>query len=112
MYGNLPYNKFNMQSQQIINNNQEVRSERLEARVSPKIKSLLIKAAELEGTSLSDFITGSAKNAADKILRDSKILEVSAYESLEFIKAILNSPRPNLNLRKAYLKYKKSVSSR
>lgn len=101
-----------MQSQQIFNDNLKKRSERLEARVSRELKSLLQEAAELEGNSLSDFITQTAREKANQIIREHKILKLSAEESREFIKAILNPPKPNRELRKTFLEYKKAVISR
>lgn len=93
-------------------NNQSARIERLEARVSPEIKSLIAKAAEIEGSSISDFITKNARKAANVVIRESEVLELTAQESREFIKALLNPPKPNRALRKAYLEYKKAVISR
>ena len=93
-------------------NNQSAKIERLEARVSPAIKSLIAKAAELEGSSISDFITKSARKAANRVIHESEVLELTAQESREFIKALLNPPKPNRALRKAYLEYKKAVISR
>lgn len=101
-----------MQTQQIINHNQEARSERLEARVSRELKSLLQKAAELEDSSLSDFITKTAEEKAFQVIRKHKILKLSVEDSKAFVDAILNPPKPNKKLREAYKQYKREVISR
>lgn len=100
-----------MQVQQITNQNQSTKSERLEARVSPELKSRLQKAAELQGTSLSEFLSRSAEEAANDVIYEYQILKLSTEDSRAFVNALFNPPRPNRKLRSAFLDYKKEVSS-
>lgn len=100
-----------MQLQQISNSRQSSKSERLEARVSLRLKSRLQQAAELQGSSLSEFISRSAEEVANQVIREHQILKLSAVDSRAFANALLNVPKPNRSLRSAYSDYKKEVSA-
>ena len=85
--------------------------ERLEARVSPDIKALLQRAADLEGRSLSDFIISSAQRAAEEIIHEHSVIRLSLEDSIAFAEALLNPPAPNKNLRKAFVRHEQEVES-
>ena len=53
------------------------RSRRLEARVSQEQKDLFLRAAELQGRSLTDFVIASAQQAAIEIVRTHDALRLS-----------------------------------
>lgn len=85
------------------------KQERLEARVSPAQKRLLERAANLRGTSLTDFVLTSAQEAATKTIKDFEILTLCDEAREVFIKALMNPPAPNERLRRAADRYKKYV---
>jgi len=87
------------------------RSERLEARVNSELKSRLQKAAQLQGSSLSEFILKSAEKTANQVIREYQILKLSDEESLKFVNTIFNVSKPNQKLQSAYSKYRKEVLS-
>lgn len=91
--------------------NQSTKSQRLEARVSPRVKALLQEAAELQGSSLSEFVSRSAEEVAKQIIREHTILQLSAAESEAFANALVQSAKPNRALKNAYSEFKKEVSS-
>lgn len=80
------------------------RSERLQARVTPPVKALLQQAADLSGRSLSDFLVSSAREVAEKTIREHRIITLTAEESLVFANEILNPSPPNEKLRAAFSK--------
>lgn len=96
---------------QLQSMNQTTKSNRLEARVSPRVKSLLQQAAELQGSSLSEFVSRSAEEVAKQIIREHTILQLSADESQAFASALIRSAKPNRTLKNAYSEFKKEVSS-
>ncbi len=101
-----------MNTQQVpINHRESGKRERLEARISPRLKSLLQHAAELQGRSLTDFVVRSAEEAAKEVVRDHMVITLSAEDSRVFAEAILNPPKPNKKLRAEYARYKRMVSS-
>jgi uncharacterized protein (DUF1778 family) len=81
-------------------------SARLEVRISPEIKALIQKAADLEGRSLTDFVVATVQAAACKVIEQHQILKLSVEDSEAFVNAILNPPKPNNSLKSAAVRYK------
>jgi uncharacterized protein (DUF1778 family) len=77
------------------------RTERLEARITRRQKSLFRQAAALQGRSLSDFVVQSASEAAAKALRESRIIEITADEQKRLLEILANPPAPGPRLRAA-----------
>ena len=75
--------------------------ERLEARVSPEMKALCQRAANLQGRSLTDFVVHSAVEAATQLLREAEFVQLSRRDRLAFVEALLNAPAPNRRLQQA-----------
>lgn len=76
-------------------------TERVEARVTPEVKELLVRAAILEGRSLSDFVVSSAQRAAIETLRDREVIRLNEEETERFYAAILDPPEPNDYMRES-----------
>jgi uncharacterized protein (DUF1778 family) len=77
------------------------RSERLEARVSRETKALCQKAADLQGSTLTEFLVNSALEAATQIVRENEFVELTRCDRIAFVEALLHAPAPNARLRKA-----------
>ncbi|MGD9893754.1 MAG: DUF1778 domain-containing protein [Dehalococcoidia bacterium] len=86
-----------------------MKTERLEARVTPDQKTLIQRAAELRGRSLTDFVVESAQAAAEETLRAQQIL-LSARDSALFAQAILEPAEPSATLKAAARRYRAFVS--
>lgn len=82
-----------------------VRSERLEARVSSDQKDLFIRAAELQGRTLTDFVIASVHEAAVRTLGDLQAIKLSEDESRAFAEALLNPREPSARLKAAARRY-------
>jgi uncharacterized protein (DUF1778 family) len=80
------------------------RSERVHARVTPPIKELLQQAADLSGRSISDFLVSSAQAVAEQIIREHRIITLTAEDSLLFARAFLDPAPPNEKLTAAFQK--------
>jgi len=87
-----------------------VKRERLEARVSAEQKALLQRAADLQGRTLSDFIIGSAQQAAEEIIREHTVITLAEQDSRTFVEALLNPLAPNERLRAAAARYKQETA--
>ncbi len=82
------------------------RSERLEARVSRAQKTLFVRAASLQGRSLTDFLVASVQEAAEKALRAHDVLTLSECDRKGFVAALLQPAAPGKVLRQAAKRYK------
>ncbi len=91
----------------------ERKSRRLVARVTPKDKALLERAALLEGCSLGRFVLAHSRAAAEKLVRDHETIRLSEQESRRFVQALLAPPRPpTRRFKQALAAYRESVVER
>ena len=80
--------------------------ERIEARVSAEQKALIERAAQLRGSSLSEYLVRCAQDAAERDLRDHEMITLSARDSQIFIEALLDPQPANAALRAAARDYR------
>jgi len=85
------------------------KAERLEARINAPLKRMIERAAELRGTTLSDFVISSAQEAAAATLREFEVLKIQDEAREVFISALLHPPAPNEAARAAAERYAKSL---
>ena len=82
------------------------KAQRLEARVTRDQKRLIERAAELRGTTVTEFLVVSAQQAAAETIRNHETLVLRDAARDVFINALLNPPRPNEALRSAARRYR------
>lgn len=82
---------------------------RLDARITPELQTLLKRAAELEGRSVTDFVVTAAQNAAERRIEQSQVLRLSLEDQRAFVEAILNPPEPTPALRRAFLRHRELI---
>jgi uncharacterized protein (DUF1778 family) len=82
------------------------RSQRLEARLSEEQKQLFVRAAELQGCSLTDFVIASAQEAAIETVRTHDTLRLSERDRRTFVSALLAPPAPAKTLEQAAKRYR------
>ena len=70
-----------------------MKTERIEARVDPDVRKLIMAAAEMEGRSISEFLVASAKERAEQTLHRHAVYHLTAEDQIRFAEAILD-PRP------------------
>lgn len=81
------------------------RSERLEARISSDQKDLFVRAAELQGRTLTDFVIASVHEAAVRTIDDMQAIRLNEQESRAFVEAISNPREPTTALTAAARRY-------
>jgi uncharacterized protein (DUF1778 family) len=86
-----------------------IRSERLEARVTSAQKRLIEHAAQLRGTSVTDFVVTNLQEAAAATIRDFETLCLRDEERELFVHALLNPPEPNDAAKAAVARYKENM---
>jgi uncharacterized protein (DUF1778 family) len=67
------------------------------------------RAAEIQGRSVSDFVVAAAQDAALRTIEDTSIVRVSVEDQQRIMDALLEPPEPNEALRKAAEAYRDLV---
>jgi uncharacterized protein (DUF1778 family) len=88
-----------------------IRSTRLEARISPDALSVLKRAAEIQGRSLSDFVVAAAQEAAEKTIAETQIIRLSVADQRQIAEALLDPPEPADALKRARQAHRKLISN-
>ena len=85
------------------------RSERLETRITPAQKSLIERAAALQGRTVTDFVLTSVQEAARKAIDEHQRLDLSIRDSEVFIDALVNPKPVNDRLRDTVRRYRQAT---
>jgi uncharacterized protein (DUF1778 family) len=86
-----------------------VRAERLEARVTMAQKSMIERAASLQGRTVTDFVLASVQEAARIAIETHERLELSRRDTEIFVSALLNPPPINDRLRETVRIYREAT---
>ena len=78
---------------------------RLEARIPSALKAILVRAAALQGQSLTDFVIASASETARRVILQSELLELSERDQVAFAEALLTPPVASTKLKRAARRY-------
>ena len=82
------------------------RAARLEARVTAEQKSLIERAAALQGRTVTDFVLTSVQDAARRAIEEHHQLALSVRDSEAFVAALLNPKPVNDRLRDTVRRYR------
>ncbi len=82
---------------------------RLEARIAPELLSLVKRAAEIEGRSVTDFVVSAVREAAEERIEREQVIRLSMADYRAFVEAILNPPEPAPGLRRAIESYRELI---
>ncbi len=85
-------------------------TERLEARVPKPLKSLIDRAAALEGRSITDYVIATLERDAVKVVREHEILQLSTADSQAFARAMITPPKPNRALKGILSRHSQTVA--
>lgn len=88
-----------------------LKSERIEARVEPDVRELIMDAADLEGCSVSEFLVASAKERAEKTLHRTRVIRLTEESQIRFAELILDPPQPNEAMKEAMTEYDRMIDS-
>ncbi len=70
-------------------------------RLKPKDRRLFDRAAKVQGKTLTDFILDAARSAAEEVLLDRVVVQVSAKAYADFVVRLEARPAPNERLRRS-----------
>ncbi len=71
---------------------------RMSLRIAPEEKTILLRAAALKRTDLTDFVRQHSLKAARAVIEEAERLELSARDSLRVMELLENPPKPNAKL--------------
>jgi len=76
-------------------------NERMSMRVRADEKAMLLRAAALENTDLTDFVLQHALRSAKAVIEEAERIRLSERDSLRVLALLENPPKPNAKLRAA-----------
>ena len=76
-------------------------NKRINLRVRPKQKAMLMRAAALRNTDLTDFVLQNALREARTVIEEAERTVLSERDSLLVLSLLENPPAPNAKLRAA-----------
>ena len=76
-------------------------NERMSLRIPAEEKALLLRAAALKDTDLTDFVRQHSIEAARVVIREEEHVNLSSRDSLRVLNLLENPPAPNAKLRAA-----------
>jgi uncharacterized protein (DUF1778 family) len=87
------------------------RTTRIEARIAPEVLSVVKRAAEIQGRSVSDFVVSAAQEAAHRTIEEAQIIRLSIEDQRAFAEAILNPPPVTSAMERAIERYRKVIAA-
>jgi uncharacterized protein (DUF1778 family) len=85
------------------------RTARIEARIAPEALTVVKRAAEIQGRSVSDFVVAAAQEAAARTIEATQIVRLSVEDQRALADAILDPPPPAPALLRAARAYETLV---
>lgn len=80
---------------------------RLEARISADLHSMLKRAAELQGRTMTDFVASAVQDAAQRAIEQAEVIRLSLADQECFAQALLSPPKPAPALERAFARRSK-----
>ena len=80
---------------------------RLEARISTNLHSMIKRAAELQGRTMTDFVIAAVQDAAQRAIEQAEVVRLSLADQECFAKALLSPPQPSPALKRAFARRRK-----
>lgn len=84
---------------------------RLEARISTDLHSMLKRAAELQGRTMTDFVVSAVQDAARHAIEQAEVIRLSLADQECFAQALLSPPKASPALERAFARRKTLLRS-
>jgi uncharacterized protein (DUF1778 family) len=75
---------------------------RLQARISSDLHSMLKRAAELQGRTMTDFVVSAVQEAAQRAIEQTEVIRLSLADQECFAQALLSPQKPTPALKRAF----------
>lgn len=76
-----------------------IRSDRIDVRTNPEVKSIIERAAQLKHKTISAYILESVLEKAREDIRENENINLTESERESFFAALMNPPEPNTALK-------------
>ena len=84
---------------------------RLEARISTDLHTLLKRAAEIEGRTMTDFVVSAVQEAAQRAIEQAEVMRLTLADQECFVQALLTPPQAAPALKRAMARRRKLLES-
>ncbi|PWF22925.1 DUF1778 domain-containing protein [Corticimicrobacter populi] len=84
---------------------------RLEARISTDLHSMLKRAAELQGRTMTDFVVTAVQDAAQRAIEQAEVIRLSMADQECFAQALLSPPKQTPALKRAFTRRSKLLNA-
>lgn len=85
----------------------QLRNSRIAARITPDALAIILRAAEIEGRSISDFVVAAATETASRTIEEAGVIHLSVEAQRRFAAWLLNPLKPTPALRRAFQRRRK-----
>lgn len=89
----------------------KAKTARLDARINHRLHVLVKRAAEIQGTTITDFVAHALETAATETIEHSTQVLLALEDQEAFAKALISPPKPNAALKRAFVKADKLLVS-
>lgn len=87
------------------------RSARIEARITPENLTVIKRAAEIQGRSVSDFVVTAAQEAAHRAIEETHLIRLTVEQQRQIAEALINPPEPSPALIRAFEHHRRLIRS-
>jgi uncharacterized protein (DUF1778 family) len=85
-------------------------SARLEARISADLHSVVKRAAEIQGRTMTDFVIHALQSAATQAIEQADQVRMTLADQEAFAQALIAPAKPNAALKRAFSKANKLLA--
>lgn len=85
------------------------RTSRIEARITPDALAAVKRAAEIQGRSVSDFVTAAAQAAAEQTIRETQMIRLSLADQEQVVDLLSRPPAASPALQRAFAAHRKLI---
>ena len=85
---------------------------RLEARISTDLHTLLKRAAEIQGRTMTDFVVSAVQDAAQRAIEQAEVMRLTLADQECFARALMAPPEPAPALERAFARRRKLLGVR
>ncbi len=82
---------------------------RLETRLPPSALANIKRAAEIQGRSVSDFVSAAAQDAANKVITETEIITLTREAQERFVQMLIDPPEPTPAMKRAMKLHKELI---